>query len=64
MYISDNKEKQEKKLIRVLFVSVFVVIPCGEIVDFGKSNKMMKMSGKVKKSNTYNWFCSNISFFI
>ena len=34
------------------------------MVDFGESDKLMKISGKVDKSNTYNGFCSNISFFI
>ena len=36
----------------------------GEMVDFGKSDKMIKISGKVDKPNTYNGFRSNISFFI
>ena len=34
------------------------------MVDFGKSDKMIKLSGKVTESNTYNGFSSNISFFI
>ena len=33
------------------------------MVDFGISNKMIKISGKVDKSDIYNRF-SNISFFI
>ena len=32
--------------------------------DFGESENMIKISGKVDKSNTYNGFSSNISFFI
>ena len=34
------------------------------MVDIGESYKMIRISGKVNKSNTYNRFCSNISFFI
>ena len=35
-----------------------------EMVDFGESDKMIKISGKVDKSNTYYEFTRNISFFI
>ena len=31
------------------------------MVDFGESNKMMKISGKLDKSDTYKGFESNIS---
>ena len=34
------------------------------MVDFSESDKMNEISGKVDKSNTYNRFSSNISFFI
>ena len=34
------------------------------MVDFGKSDKMIKISGKVDKSNAFNGFSGNISFFI
>ena len=34
------------------------------MVDFGESDKMIKISGKVDKSKTYNEFSSNILFFI
>ena len=34
------------------------------MVDFGESDKMIKISGKIDKSNTYNRFTGNISFFI
>ena len=34
------------------------------MVDFGKSDKMIKISGKVDKLNTGNTFSCNISFFI
>ena len=34
------------------------------MVDFGKSDNMIKISGKLVKSNSYNGFSSNISFFI
>ena len=36
----------------------------GEMVDFAESDKMIKISGKVDKSNTYNRFSGYISFFI
>ena len=36
----------------------------GEMVDFGESNKIIKISGKMDKSNTYNSFRSYISFVI
>ena len=32
------------------------------MVDFGKSDKMIKIRGKVDKPNTYTGFISNISF--
>ena len=34
------------------------------MVDLGESNKMIKISGKVNKSNAYNGFNGNILFFI
>ena len=34
------------------------------MIDFGESDKMIKVSRKVEKSNTYNGFSGNISFFI
>ena len=34
------------------------------MVDFSESDKMIKISGKVDKSNTYNGFSGNISFLI
>ena len=34
------------------------------MVDFGKSDKMMKISGRVDKSITYNGFSRKILFFI
>ena len=34
------------------------------MVDFGKSEKIMKISGKVDKHSTYNGFSSDISFVI
>ena len=34
------------------------------MVDFGESEKMIKISGKVDKSDTYNGFSGIISFFI
>ena len=34
------------------------------MVHFGESDKMIKINGKVDKSNTYNRFSGDISFFI
>ena len=34
----------------------------GKMVDFDKTDKMIKLNGKVNESNTYNGFSSNISF--
>ena len=34
------------------------------MVDFSKSDKRIKISRKVDRSNTYNGFRCNISFFI
>ena len=33
------------------------------MIDFGESDKMIKISGKVDKSNTYKGFSGDISFF-
>ena len=35
-----------------------------EMEDFGESDKMIKIIGKMDKSDTYKRFSSNISFFI
>ena len=32
------------------------------MVDFGESDKMIKISGKVDKSNIYNGFCSLVGW--
>ena len=40
------------------------VCVCEELVEFGKSDKMIKIIGKVDKSETYNRFSGDISFFI
>ena len=34
------------------------------MIDFAESDKMIKISGKVDKSNSYNRFSGDISFFI
>ena len=34
------------------------------MVNFGETDKRIKISEKVHKSNTYNGFTSNVSFFI
>ena len=36
----------------------------GEMVDFGKSYKMIKINEKTDTSDTYKEFSSDISFFI
>ena len=38
------------------------VCVCGEMVDCGESDKMIKISEKVDTSNTCNGFSSNILF--
>ena len=40
------------------------VCVCVCVVDFGESDKMIKINGKVDKSNIYNGFSSKNSFFI
>ena len=37
---------------------------CGEMVDFGVSDKMKEISVNMDKSDTYNEFSSNVTFFI
>ena len=52
-------------LILYIYVCVCVcVCVCGEMVDFGKSDKMIKISGKVNKPHTNNGFSIGISLFI
>ena len=36
----------------------------GETIDFGKLDKMIQISEKLDRPNTYNGFSHNISFFI
>ena len=43
---------------------IYTQILCGEMVDFGESDEMIEISGKVDKPNTYNGFSHDISFFI
>ena len=45
----------------MLFLQQYIY---GEMVDFGESDKMVKISGKVDKLNVYNGFSSNILLFI
>ena len=40
------------------------VCVCGETLDYGEYDKIMKISGKVDKSDTHKGSHSNISFFI
>ena len=47
--------------VNVVYIYIYIY---GEMVDFGKSDKMIKISTKVDKPNTYYVFSSNISFFI
>ena len=46
-----------------LYIYIYIYI-YGEMVGFGESDKMIKISEKADKSNSYNGFTSNISFFI
>ena len=50
-----------------MYIYIYICVcgcVCGERVDFDESVKMIKIRGKVDKSNTYNGFRNNISFFI
>ena len=44
-----------------LYINVYIY---GEMVDFRESDKMIKISGKVDKSNTYNGSSRYSLFFI
>ena len=49
------------------FMNVYIYIYTfinGEMIDFGTSEKMAKIRGKVDKSNTYDGFSNDISSFI
>ena len=46
-----------------IYIYIYIHI-YGKMEDFGKSDKMIKVSVEVNKSNTYNGFSCNISFFI
>ena len=35
---------------------MYLIYMCGEMVNFCESDQMIKISGKVDKSNTYNGF--------
>ena len=47
--------------ISLLYIYIYIY---GEMVYFGESDKMIKISGKVNKLNPYKGFSRNISFFI
>ena len=51
------------KILRITLPSLYIYIYI-YIVDFGESDKMIKIIRNVDKSNTYNGFSCNISFFI
>ena len=55
--------KFEDSFVFLQFLNVYTY-EIREMVDFGESDKMIKISEKVDKSNTYNGFSDNISFFI
>ena len=44
-----------------LYIYIYIY---GEMADFGESDKMIRIRKRVDKSNTYNGFSGNISFFI
>ena len=46
---------------KCIYIYIYIY---GEMLDFSESDKMIKISGKVDKSNTYNGFTSHVSFFI
>ena len=46
-----------------IYMSMYIYMYI-KMVDFGESDKMIKIRRKVDKSNTYNRFSGNISFFI
>ena len=49
--------------MKFIYIYIYIYIYT-EMVDFGESGKMIKISGKVDKSNTYNGFRCYILFFI
>ena len=48
-------------MLNYIYIYIYIV---WKMVYFGKSDKMIKISGKVDKPNTYNGFSGDISFFI
>ena len=44
------------------YIYIYIYID-REMVYYGESDKMIKISRKLDKSNTYNGFTGNISFF-
>ena len=46
-----------------IYIYIYIYIYVG-MVDFGESNEMIKISGKVDKLNTYNGFSDKISLFV
>ena len=44
-----------------IYIPIYI---CGEMAYCNESDKMIKRSGKIDKSDTYKGFSSDISFFI
>ena len=74
-----NKSAHTKKYVNLfndprIYIYIYIYIHTfictlthkhyGEIVGFCGPDKMIKLSGKVNESNTYNGFSGNISFFM
>ena len=52
----------KKKYIYIIYIYIYIYI-YGEMGDFSEPDKMIKISGKGDKSNTYNGLSGNILFF-
>ena len=46
-----------------IYIYIYIYI-YSKMVDYGESDKMMKIIGKVDKSDSYEGFSCKISFFI
>ena len=49
--------------LKYIYIYIYIYI-YSRMVDVGESDKMMKISGKMDKSDTYKQFSSDISFSI
>ena len=51
-----------KHIYVVEYIYIYIYI-YSEMVNFGESDQMIKISEKMEKSDTYKWFSSHILFF-